>query len=323
MGLLLPSYRASDFDVTADYEGLADGSAPHAPGWSIDIGKLGFVARRFLMLHWARHSQEPQSAIAGRISQVHRLTLPLDERERLGLPRSATHFAFAYPASTEREMHITSLDVGVADIAFVVYGGFMYFDSDMGLQAVRAVAPAENGALSALRFGTPRRLAPAAAAALAGRPWGRAPPTAARAAGATHVAWLAPGVDGELTQDGGFVYLFHDPGELGAPQARPGVYVPVEVPPRGAPCTRCCRPLQWSDSDRGARADGWSCKHFQSCGQCAASAGAHRWTCPECAVDVCGGCLSPPAGWGAAVGRPGTHPRRSGFAGRRRRAAHR
>jgi len=285
LDLAATNFRASDFsfDIAADSEELS--------GWSLKTSTLGFAAHRFLL---PQLQESEKGDIKGRISPPHHITLSDEELCNLGIVRDARHFVFSYPIVTAQELNVSAKEGRVADIAFLVYGGYMYFDSDMVLRDVRAVVPTDEGGLC---FGPPQQWLPEWSLAAGADRWCPVTLPSLRALGVRYFSWLLPGetVDGStLCTNGGFAYIFHEPAETGVLQARLDIFfqlVDKEVD-EGKGCPQCSRLLEWSDYDQGVYAGGWTCEFASGCGQSRTSEAPMRWFCPQCQLDICDACYS-------------------------------
>eukprot|EP00927_Polykrikos_kofoidii_P003240 TRINITY_DN1128_c0_g1_i4.p1 TRINITY_DN1128_c0_g1~~TRINITY_DN1128_c0_g1_i4.p1 ORF type:complete len:676 (+),score=63.45 TRINITY_DN1128_c0_g1_i4:73-2028(+) len=101
----------------------------------------------------------------GCCSSKNAINLTEQERKSAGIPLEAAYFAWSYPVSidwssvtTEREA--AALVGETADVAFLFWGGYMYFDRHFKLVRVLAAVPCRAGELSdgLLGFGRPRPL---------------------------------------------------------------------------------------------------------------------------------------------------------------------
>jgi len=292
LGLAQTGFRNSDFH----FEGmsrLSQGQVGMA-SWTAQVDELGFAARRFLQ------SKLPdlEKVITGHVSRLHEVTLSAEDLEDLGIEAgAAAMFAFSHPVAMLQELQVSQRDMSVPDIALLVFGGFMYFDSDLCLRDVRALVPGD-GAVGGglLRFRAPQPWRLEWTEALGVHRWRPVTVPALRAVGARYFCWFLPGEalpgGGEaFTDNGGFAFLFHDPGETAVLQASFDTFFAAAskagdeavCAPQGKPCPTCARPLEWSDFDAGPYAIGWDCEHLHVCGMRAATAGRHRWCCPVAA----------------------------------------
>jgi len=297
LDLVPTSFRNGDFA----FEGMSSllhGEATMA-SWTACVDKLGFAAKRFL------ETKLPggERTITGHISKLHSVIMSEEELESIGIEREAASlFAFTYPVATLQELQLTPKDAKVPDIALLVFGGFMYFDSDLQLRDVRAAVPTDGSGV--LRFRAPQPWKPDWIATLGVHRWKPVTLPALRKVGVRYFCWLLPGeaLPGRteaLTDNGGFAYIFHEPGETEVLQANFDTLFGIasrgeedSTASRGKPCPKCARPLQWSDFSKGAYADGWDCENVQVCGMTAAMSGRHRWFCPDCSFDICNRCHS-------------------------------
>jgi len=283
LDLKATSFRASDFvfDTAGDGQRLAE--------WSMKTGALGFAAHRFLA---PQLEESEKQTIRGHISEPHQINLSDSELCDLGIVRNACHFAFSYPIVTAQELTASVKDARVADIAFLLFGGYMYFDADMVLKDVRAVIPSDDGCL---RFGPPQKWLPEWTVAVRADRWRPVTLPALRALGVRYFSWLRPGesVDSvALCRNGGFAYIFHEPCETSTLQAQLDVFFQLEDAEvdHSKCCPQCGGTMEWSDYNEGAYAGGWACDNAATCGQTCTSQGPSRWCCAHCEVDVCGDC---------------------------------
>jgi len=285
LDLAATSFRASDFsfNMATDSEELSV--------WSLKTSTLGFAANRFLL---PRLQESETATIEGRISRPHHITLSDEELCNLGIARDVRHFVFSYPIVTAQDLQVSPKDSRVADIAFLVFGGYMYFDSDMVLKDVRAVVPVEEGGLC---FGAPQQWSPEWSISAGVDRWCPVTLPSLRAIGVRYFSWLLPDetVEGsKLCRNGGFAYIFHEPTEIGVLQARLDVFfalVDKEVN-HGKGCPQCSRLLEWSDYNEGAYAGGWRCEFSDNCGSSWSMEAPTRWFCPHCQLDICPACYA-------------------------------
>lgn len=148
-------------------------------------------------------------------SPLHPTTLSPATRAAAGIPELAKFFAWSYPAELAGELRgriISTLNG--PERAFLEYGGYVYFDSELNVVGTTSISPTSAG--TGLIFGRPLPLAEGVAAALfrQGR-FQEVTLEALKSKGATHFAWLRPkefashGLD---CPSGGFAYKF-DSGE--------------------------------------------------------------------------------------------------------------
>jgi len=283
--LAATNFRGSDFsfDVAADGKELSR--------WSLKTSTVGVAVNRFLS---AQLQESEKSAIHGRISRPYHVTFSNEELYNLGIARDARHFVFSYPIVTAEDLQVSAKESCIADIAFLVFGGYMYFDSDMVLMDVRAVVPVDEGSLC---FGAPQQWLPEWSIAAGIERWRPVTLPSLRALGVRYFSWLLPdeAVEGStLCRNGGFAYIFHEPTETGVLQARLDVFFQIvtkEVE-HGKGCPQCSRLLEWSDYKEGAYAGGWACEYASDCGNSCMSGAPSRWFCPHCQLDICDACYA-------------------------------
>eukprot|EP00756_Hemistasia_phaeocysticola_P066290 Hpha_TRINITY_DN9133_c0_g1::TRINITY_DN9133_c0_g1_i2::g.94511::m.94511 len=164
----------------------------------------------------------------GSMSPPSPVTLPSRERDLLGIPRTATHFAWAYPPSTPHGFDGISSELRRASLTspglrFCLLGGYMYFsmrrvdDAGVNLEAVLAIrvtsALGSQTARGLLKFCAPVPWPASATKALlsAGR-FQEVTLPSLRQKGARWYAWIRPDeiVDPSAPPPahGAFAYLF-------------------------------------------------------------------------------------------------------------------
>jgi hypothetical protein len=281
LSLAATSFRSTDFNFSGDQK----------LEWSLQVNTLGFAAHRFIT---SQMSGTEKDTIKGVVSMMQDVTLSQEELEALGIVAEARYFVFSYPVVTSQELKPSAKDSQVADIAFLLFGGYMYFDSDLVLRDVRAVLPASEGSI---RFGPSQPWLPEWTAALDAQRWRPVTLPSLRAVGVRYFTWLRAGetVEGStLCRNGGFAYLFHEPSEVGVLQARLDIYFQIEDREEevrlGRRCPRCSRPMEWSDFSEGAYAGGWTCEYIATCSQAKTDEAPKRWFCSHCHMDICGAC---------------------------------
>jgi len=285
LNLVATNFRSSDFN----FEMSGDGG--DISGWSVKVETLGFAARRLLtpQLH-----ESEKDAIKGAVSEAHHVTLSEEELRDLGIVREARYFVFSYPIVTAQELTVSTKDSQIADVAFLVFGGYMYFDSDMVLKDVRAVVPTIDGGL---RFGPPQKWMPEWTLDAGADRWRPVTLPSLRKLGVRYFTWLRPDEivnDSVLCRSGGFAYIFHEPSEIGVLQAQLDIYFGLEdrEVEHGKGCPQCSRILEWSDYNEGAYEGGWTCEYHETCAQAQTDEAPLRWFCAHCQLDVCDGCYA-------------------------------
>lgn len=141
------------------------------------------------------------------LSPLHPITLDAETKAAANIPDAATFFAWAYPMVLEAGM---SRPRGAAELAFVEYGGYIYFNDRREVVGTNSINPAPFGTLG-LMFGRPQPLSQSVVDTLTKQ--GRfqeitLKPLADK--GATHFAWIRPAeFRGEVaSNDGCFAYQF-------------------------------------------------------------------------------------------------------------------
>lgn len=226
--LVPTTFRVSDFRLWRST------GASRATGrgyrWTLKPEALQGSARRALRQHLQALGG---AALSGQMSPIHKVTLSEERRREAGIPPEATWIAWSYPAVTERGCMIKSEDTRQADVAFLLYGGFVYFDNSFVMREVRAASPCQDGGLV---FGAPHWWLPEWTKEICEERFQPATLPALVAAGARYFCWLSPGEllprapgqgAGPHCPHGGFVYLFHHPREGTVMQSRLNVYFPV------------------------------------------------------------------------------------------------
>jgi hypothetical protein len=144
------------------------------------------------------------------LSPLHAITLDSETKAAANIPIDATSFAWAYPMVLEPG---TARPRGVAEAAFIDFGGYMYFNDHRKVVGTNAIVPAPLGTLG-LMFGRPQPLLASVADTLTKQ--GRFQEITLKALAdkeATHFAWIRPGEfsDEIANVDGCFAYKFlHD-----------------------------------------------------------------------------------------------------------------
>jgi hypothetical protein len=284
--LALTNFRASDFS----FNPASDGA--HLSEWSLKTSSLGFAAHRSVLPRL--QESEKKETIQGRMSEPHHISLSSEELSNLGIVQDARFFAFSYPTVNTQDLQVSAKDALVPDVAFLVFGGFMYFDSDMVLLDVRAAMPSEEGSLC---FEPPQQWQAKWSISVGAERWRPVTLPALRGAGVRYFAWLLPGESmdgGVICRDGGFAYIFHEPSETNVMQAKLDVFFPIVVKrtDQSIGCPQCSRLMQFSDYSGGAYAGGWTCEFFSTCGTGYTKEAPMRWYCPHCQLDVCGACCA-------------------------------
>lgn len=141
-------------------------------------------------------------------SPLHPTTLSAATRAAAGIPKSAAHFAWAYPV--DKLKHPDLWPLPGPERAFLEYGGYVYFDHDCTVVGTTSISPASVG--TGLLFGASIPLPEDVAEALSRQ--GRFQEVTFEALlqkGATHFAWLRPkefASSGLHCPSGAFAYKF-------------------------------------------------------------------------------------------------------------------
>eukprot|EP01083_Nonionella_stella_P068540 182101_1 len=163
--------------------------------------------------------------VSGNISPLHIVTLNAESKKHAQIPADAKYFAWCYPSvlpSNEICLTQEQMPTWAADpnIMFFTVGGYMYFDTKCQLLRINTLIPSADGGL---QFSKPMKWDNRFTSCLhkAGR-FQDITLAALSKTGAKYFCWLFP--QEELTNEqrstrrftthGGFVYLFHEPGDL-------------------------------------------------------------------------------------------------------------
>lgn len=163
-------------------------------------------------------------SLKSQLSPLFEVNLPVEDRKAAFIPENAEHFAWCYPFVSDCRPNAPWLEfAGDPDVAFLFYGGFVYFDKNMEVVAINAVTPSASGGL---RFGQPKRWKPEWTEPL--RKTQRWHPVTLRGliqSGASEFCWLRPhekvgdekfagcledGTTCTIGPFGAFAYLGHD-----------------------------------------------------------------------------------------------------------------
>jgi hypothetical protein len=193
---------------------LALGPLKHEPVKSLKIEMLGDfseyeVSPRDTQLQDALRAHNVSGR--GSCSKKHVVTLGEAARTAFHIPSSARSFLWCNPLSDFGNMHDlpkSLLSIMSVEAAFLLHGGFLYFDETDKLVASCVLKPGEG-----LQFGSPQPWPQECTAALKGR-WGKVAVPALLDKGAVLFAWLNPGeqLAGSSLRNphGGFAYLFSE-----------------------------------------------------------------------------------------------------------------
>jgi len=158
--------------------------------------------------------------VVGQLSPVHPITLSDTQKKAARIPIEATSFVWAYPIARDQDRDIyrlTGINPADPDLAFLMVGGYVYFNKEIKVCGVNTILPSiDNG----LVFSKPKKWNHDFTKFLAKE--GRFQPITIKAlydCGARHYCWIRPdeplvdldwGTSEKLCPNGGFVYLFHD-----------------------------------------------------------------------------------------------------------------
>lgn len=150
------------------------------------------------------------------LSPIHEVTVTEHHRETIGIPVDAHFFSFCHPFFSD--VIAPSEYLEDPDVVFLTNGGYVYFDADCKVLALKGVVPSADGGL---RFGPPRQLKLSLVEAL--RQAGRWYPVTFKfmmEAGAMEFCWIRPNEriandhmhvignnDEFVSRSGGFAYL--------------------------------------------------------------------------------------------------------------------
>jgi len=154
--------------------------------------------------------------IIGQLSPAHPITLNEEAKRKALIPVTATSFVWSYPVVLNIDIS-KAKDINPADpdTAFLLVGGYTYFDVKDEVCGVNTIIPAKSG----LIFSKPKQWNHDYTDAL--HKYGRFQPITIKFLhdlGARHFCWIRPdepigdgwGSAEKLCPNGGFVYLFHD-----------------------------------------------------------------------------------------------------------------
>jgi len=154
--------------------------------------------------------------VIGQFSPAHPITLSDSEKKAAQIPTESTSFVWAYPLAITVDVNkLQGIDPSDPDLAFLMVGGYVYFNKEHKVCGVNTIIPADNG----LVFSRPKKWNPDFTRFLARS--GRFQPITIKAlhdCGARWYCWIRPdepiidefGLSEKLCPNGGFVYLFHD-----------------------------------------------------------------------------------------------------------------
>jgi len=91
------------------------------------------------------------------LSPLHPITLDSETKDAANIPRSASHFAWSYPAVIDEVVLQSAARSHPAEKAFLEYGGYIYFDVQREVVGTNSIAPAPLGT-PGLIFGRPQIL---------------------------------------------------------------------------------------------------------------------------------------------------------------------
>jgi len=156
------------------------------------------------------------------LSPLHQITLDAETKAAANIPKEATYFAWAYPIVNDGSVRLSGQS---PEMAFLEYGGYIYFNDARDAVGTNSICPAALGTLG-LMFGRPQPLPQDIADTLTRQGRFQEITLAPLAqAGATHFGWIRPGeFSGKVASpDGCFAYKFGS----GLPKYFPVVNKPV------------------------------------------------------------------------------------------------
>ena len=165
--------------------------------------------------------------MAGNISPLHPVTLNAKAKEQANIPIDAVYFSWSYPSILpktifENPSNKENISKWLSDpnIILLTVGGYMYFDKNKKLLQINTLIPAIDGGL---QFSKPKKWDNRFTMSLHkdGR-FQEITIAALSEKGAKYFCWLFPmeEIKNEkfekriFTKHGGFVYLFHEPGDM-------------------------------------------------------------------------------------------------------------
>jgi len=162
------------------------------------------------------------------LSPLHPITLDSESKDAANIPRSAVHFAWAYPAVIDEAMLEPATRLYPAEAAFLKFGGYIYFDRYREVVKTNSIVPARLGS-AGLVFGRSQMLPEKVVETLTrqGR-FQEITLTDLRSKGAMEFAWIRPAEfsDSVASPNGCFAYKF----EGKTPKYFPVVCKPVFTP---------------------------------------------------------------------------------------------
>lgn len=176
-------------------------------------------------LNWGRSLLERvrrMEEVYSQFSPLYQLTLDDETKVAARIPVLAKYFAWAYPAVLDPRQNYS--EAPPDQLAFLQYGGFVYFDDSGTAVGTNGIVPAEVGTIG-LSFGCGQPLPEAVANTLTqqGR-FQEITLDSLLAEGATHFAWIRPEefIEQLANPNGSFAYKF---------EGKPNRYFPVVTKP--------------------------------------------------------------------------------------------
>merc|ERR1712039_73977 len=156
------------------------------------------------------------------------ITLDSETKDAANIPRSAAYFAWAYPAVIDDAELQSAAQSHPAEAAFLMYGGYIYFDGGREVAGTNSIAPSVLGT-PGLTFGRAQALPKSVEETLTrqGR-FQEITLAVLRSKGAVEFAWIRPAEFGDsiASPNGCFAYKFNDM----PPRYFPVVDTPVFTP---------------------------------------------------------------------------------------------
>eukprot|EP01084_Bolivina_argentea_P094955 170720_1 len=181
-------------------------------------------------IHYVNKSEDmnvDDYGIFGTMSPIYIVTLNTEAKKAANIPSNARYFSWSYPSilpkntlSNLSNKQITSKWLNDANIILLTVGGYMYFNENKQLLQINTLIPAIDGGL---QFSKPKKWDNKFTAELHknGR-FQEITIASLSSKGAKYFCWLFPMEEIQsnqmekciFTQHGGFVYLFHEVGDI-------------------------------------------------------------------------------------------------------------
>lgn len=259
-------------------------------GWSLHLDSLGFGAQRLLSPP-LRDAVVRRLGLQGRVSAQHVLQLDAADFADRCVDTEARFFAYSSPAITEDDLCVPMEAVNMPEVAFLAFGGIIYYNHKHAVVDVHAFMPTLGRGAKA---GTLKKWRPEWRSKLPLHNWVPVNVPSLRRSGARYCAWISPGerLGADVLRHGGLAIIFHEPSEYDAESFSQNAvfeFMSEDTCSAGT-CPVCVRPLVRSEHLGGPFTSGWSCKDMWSCQQAHTAHGKERWYCVHCCVNICDGC---------------------------------